>query len=838
MVTIPIEHHQVGKKDRMSNKYCKHCLSRVVAGVALIGIYLFCSPLSAEAQAETTRHKAVLAMHPAGYWPADEGEGTVLHDRSSNVNHGSIKRVPWDVETRLLDFTGAYQWLEIPNRPYYQTKDFSIGAWVFLRGKVTAKQGMTFIGNAYGDSGYTLEMLYDEPVLFRKSKLYVAGVPFDHRKNGLSICIRGDELVDIISGGKDAIGSLGKKIRITTGQWQHILYTYRAERHPMEGGDAWKGLQDSPEYRGDTGVGTLFINGEPVKSKEGVPFTPRDAAFLIGSDAYCWWQPKGGSLEGSLRNIVMFDRALTPTEVLSLGEATRPSAQPKVVADELKAPQPAGVESLPELLGTLRDKTKSQVDRAQAALAIGSLKDAAKDAVPVLISVLEENVKPGEARTPRIEELLRNAATRALLDIAPNRPEVGTVLKLALPKAAREGERFFTQGDPNWDGRPNHGNKRAYTSVTAHDAVTYTLGSGEAFNAVEAVKPEAVVKAIEALAPDYPEARTWRKPDAPNLYRVKIIKADAQGAETTTYLEGENFIFDGVDAKVRGWSVATDKDGYIHITGGMHNAPNEQSFIPGSWERMGASRDFTHDDYPAILYWVSREPGDIASMAFVGQRANLRRPPVPHGINYMNFARDNHGELYLYGRIHVQGIQCWGLYHYDTGAHRWNAVGGFAPDVKKEFPEWAAEHIRFGCDWLALPTMRWRHDHPHNRTLAWARQPHFYNYIRSWGVKFDPTNRMHVMLELFGFDETGHNANRTLYAWSDDSGNTFHRADGTAVALPLTVNPGPGNADMGNHSTRQWWDLWLGLLKQAGYNTSISAPAEHQVEGKRKETGK
>ncbi len=253
----------------------------------------------------------------------------------------------------------------------------------------------------------------------------------------------------------------------------------------------------------------------------------------------------------------------------------------------------------------------------------------------------------------------------------------------------------------------------------------------------------------------------------------------------------------------------------------MHNAPSPGNFIPGSWEKMGASRDFTHDDYPAILYWISREPGDITSMEFVGQRTNPRRVPVPHGINYMNFLKDNHGELYLYGRIHVQGIQSWGMYRYDTSARHWKAVGGFAPNVKKEFPEWADEHIRFGCDWLALPTMRWRHGHPHNRVLAWALQPHFYNYIRGWGVKFDPANRMHVQVSLFGFDEQYRNANRELYAWSDDGGQSFHRADGTTVALPLTVNPGPGNADLANHSSQQWWNLWLSLLRDAGFSTSL-----------------
>lgn len=79
------------------------------------------------------RHASVLALNPVGYWPADEGSGDVLHDRTRNANHGSLHSVPWDADKRLLDFTGAYQWAEIPNHPEYQSPAFSMGGWVFTR---------------------------------------------------------------------------------------------------------------------------------------------------------------------------------------------------------------------------------------------------------------------------------------------------------------------------------------------------------------------------------------------------------------------------------------------------------------------------------------------------------------------------------------------------------------------------------------------------------------------------------------------------------------------------------------------------------------------------------
>ena len=69
--------------------------------------------VAGESQENTDRHRAVLAMQPVGYWPAGEGEGDVLHDRSGNDNHGRIYHAPW--RNGLLDFTSGFQWAEIPS---------------------------------------------------------------------------------------------------------------------------------------------------------------------------------------------------------------------------------------------------------------------------------------------------------------------------------------------------------------------------------------------------------------------------------------------------------------------------------------------------------------------------------------------------------------------------------------------------------------------------------------------------------------------------------------------------------------------------------------------------
>ncbi len=867
------------------------------------------------------QHQAVLEMEPVGYWPADDGDGDRLHDLSGNENHGILYHVPW--ENGLLDFTGAYQWAEIPYHPQYQSKDFSIGGWVFTRTKIygglyPGRAGMIFIGNAYHRSGYTLDTLYADPVLVKKSNWTVAG----GTEQGMSLCIQKDELIDIISGGKsDALGTRAGGTAVTLGQWQHILYTYQAGR-PIEGGQEWKSRLTDQVYYG-AGIGKVYVNGQLTAFAEGVDFTQREMRFLIGSDAVWWLQSdQSGSLNGSIRDIVMFDRALSARQVESLYSKTHPTIKPAVFPDdaiivkgkqvtlaqlyslpaeqrrlaleEIEKRQSAEIQKmsaellpvlqqavkdwqtcraavtlldrlesikadavlsqcLPQLMSILKNNRLPKNARAESALALARMGGSASQAVPVLVKTLQSILQLEGVRLPRVEDTLRNAVIRALLDIAPREEPVRAVLGSALAKPVldwvdlsgpnwndvrgkvqagrymdaldayrtlpgKQRENFFSYGDPHRDNRGD-GHDHSYTAVAQYNGWVYTVGQGKGFQGVEPISPQEFTRQVNKLSLEYPDAKNWRKAGDPHLYRVSITKTDENGNEQKVYLEGDGFILDGHDAKVRGWSIAADSQGYLHLTGGKHNNPNPTYYIPGSWEKMGASREYTDDNFPSLLYWVSEKPGDITSFQFVGQRSNPRNVPVPDGLNYMVFVQDQNGVLYLYGRIHVQGIQSWGLYRYDTNTKRWTALGGFAQDVVKEFPLWADRHIEMACDSFALCTMRWKNTASENRVLAWSLQPHFYNYCRSmWGVKFDRTNRMHVQVPIFGLDDQNHNINKELYAYSDDGGETFYRADGRKLALPLSANPGPGYAAMESDSTRQWWDLWRLLMRDAGLN--------------------
>ena len=979
---------------------------------------------------DTARYQAVLALKPVGYWPADEGSGETLNDRSGNNNHGRIIHVPWD--KGLLDFTGAYQWAEIPASTKYQSKSLTIGGWVFIRSKVEGsgwpnRQGMLLIGN--------------------KDWLNAVGV---------QLCVRKQELVDVVSRGKeDVFGTrlwspekrLGEgKPSLTLGEWHHLLYTFeatpwkdaadtinlalaavvsasddggdasRAPKNAIDGkpdtswvpgagkspdnkkwiqldfgketkinriklaGDSkgeffkagklrfsdgsiidvpdldkeWDafftgkmvrwvryepsvsqgarpGLKEFEAYTSDISVyqeegvitnmkfgdairgkGSLYLDGRLLATKEDVPYKSVNRSIQIGNDAYWWHQMNvmSGSLDGSVRDMVWFDRALSAEEAARLHEATRPSAQPKfygedmvvlngrgIAAGDLKdltAPQrraalqlfgkkdaatlqplsntllpvlTAALEeadcrlpaaqlllklnsdparaalrnALPQMIAVVQAADRAQSERAEAALALAAMKQDASSATAALAQTLKELLKQEGERLPRVEDLLRNALIRALLDISPNDPQVRDILGLALAKPVfalmdltgprfdavrhlldehrtmdaldafrklppeENGERFFSYQEPG---------NRDYTSTIHVKGVTYKVGNGKAWQGGEQVSKDDSEKLIGKLAGKYPQAKDWHLSDYPHLYRIPITKIHPDGTQEKVYLGGEDFVIDGSDQKMLGWSLFVDEAGHIHLMGGQHNVPNPDNYIPGSWEQMGIPRDRNHADFPAQMYWVTKEPGNIETFEFVGRKSDPRAIPAGY-LNYMVFLQNSANKTYLYGRAGACGWQCWGMFRYDAETRRWATVGGDPFDLIESARRHDANWLNYLHDPIRgsvpkAPTA--------DRPLAWAWQPPFYNFCRDdWGAKFDKTGRLHIKMKIEGLDGGGYVRISSVYAYSDDNAKTFHRADGSPVALPLTINPAPEhNADMLKNNTDQWWNLWLSIVRHAG----------------------
>jgi hypothetical protein len=898
---------------------------------------------------ELASQNPVLAMNPAGYWPADQGDGEVLQDLSATGNHGVIHHVPWDQQRQLLNFTGAYQWLEIPKHPAYQTPAFSMGGWVFFRSEVIGAQswmhggaGLNLIGNKRKPTWNWF------PVSTVGAQLYI--------RNQQVIDVASDSKGDAFEtpswvlweqGTEDVLGtallvgsdynggvvvqrggrySFAGKPNLAIGQWHHLLYCFEPDVS-LSQGDM---LGERPQDGVYVGTGRLYLNGALIASEDDIGYKPPDTDLQIGIDAGMWFQvdSKSGSLDGSVRDLVWFDRALSGEEPVRLYAATKPTAAPDVYTDsvvvldgraiaahELGSLPPATrqtalllfnrkdqatlqpladtllpaltaalaepncqlqavnllqkldndaanavlQQAAPKILDVVQDQAKPHAVRAVAALALAAMGAAAAEAVPTLADTLDKLVPDADIQPPHVEELLRNALTRALLDIAPEHKLARQTLERTyaapmlakidldnpqLANDARYGElRSMIDGGQYLEAMRLYGQltdsvreyfftckapqDRDYTSTAYFNGCTYKVGEGIAWKGVEKVPQDEYEAIVAELAQQYPAAETWRKSDYEHLYRVPITKTTADGQEQKIYLEGENFILDGADEKLRGWSIFIDELGYIHLMGGQHNTPDPKLYIPGSWEQMGISRDKQSDEYPLQMYWVSTEPECIESLQFAGRRSDPRAIPASY-LNYMVLVQSPGNETYLYGRTDAFGFQSWGMYRYDATAKRWTVIGGDPYEViesaRRHDPTWL-DLLHGNCSTGGEPNKP-----SDDRALVWAWQPMWYNFCRdAWGVRFDKTGRMHVRMQITGLDGAGYVRPTSVYAWSDDGGGSFHRPDGSAVKLPLTVNPAPEhNAEIAvdntlhhyngdQYDTRQWWALWVGLISESGY---------------------
>jgi hypothetical protein len=809
----------------------------------------------------TDQYQAVLALRPVGYWPADSGERTILRDLSTNQNQGKLFSTPW--EGQLLDFSSAYQFVEIPGHATYFGEAFSVGVWVFSRRSSYGREGVAIIGS------------------------------WPRRPLPVSVRLKGELGVEIVSNGmKDALRSLDTKVSIPASTWQHIAYTFK------------------------NGEGKLYINGKLAHAKQDVSYTPasKPHAILAGYDAD-WWgvHPAASqSLDGSLRHLVIFDRALDDAEVQKLAAATPPQATPHLLAaDEVRidgrfvALSRLGKESperqrhalilmhkgkwsgdvaqnaavlrpylekalrnaplrydavlvlqklgafdilqpaVAELVEVLGNQDAAPAERASAALALGAMGGRARAATSVLKQALQAELDADGAHIPRVNEIQRNALLYALLRIHPDDPTVRKLLGQAFAKPIldkldlqrpdfaktrelaakgqymdaldtckgvlkKNGVLFLSQNDRHRDGRGDI-HDRSYTAMAAHKGYTYKFGEGKSYAGCETITQEFYEKVLARDAGKNPDAPMWLNGNVSVMRRANLQKIAPDGTVETVYIGGESFIFSAQDAKVRSWVVAIDKNGYIHVMGGQHNMPSYGNYMPGVWEKLGFSPDRSNPAHPTKMYWVSKRPEDITEFEFVGTNANPRDLPATY-LNYMNFVQDNQGELYLYGRTNAWGFQSWGFFKYDADARTWSAVGGLAGGVVESAKAHAPQ-------WMSRLYKQYRGSIPGEggpRVLAWAWQPHFYDYLRSTrGVQFDLDNRMHVQIGVRGVDENARYALHNLFAYSDDGGQTFHRADGSPVKLPLTCNPAPEYDAVTTSAMNPLWIMqWSYLASQ------------------------
>jgi putative BNR repeat neuraminidase len=211
-------------------------------------------------------------------------------------------------------------------------------------------------------------------------------------------------------------------------------------------------------------------------------------------------------------------------------------------------------------------------------------------------------------------------------------------------------------------------------------------------------------------------------------------------------------------------SIGVDRKGYIHIAYNMHNLP---------WQ-----------------YVVSKQPGDISSFEFLGDKITLEEKvqlqvhnktsfpslgtaAIPgNQITYPAFFNDRNGELYVTFRYATRPARQFkerafaaGLAKYDVHTKKWKLLGG---DVRVT-----------AADAQFTPALE------SNITKPFAFDNHWSVY--SHRLVFDKLNNMHVTW-MWREGGAGEFHTHPSYAFSSDGGETFFRSNRSRYNLPITVS--------------------------------------------------
>jgi len=239
--------------------------------------------------------------------------------------------------------------------------------------------------------------------------------------------------------------------------------------------------------------------------------------------------------------------------------------------------------------------------------------------------------------------------------------------------------------------------------------------------------------------------------------RPQIVQIRSDGSRVIASVEQPDY--QAVEDGHNRLSLGVDAKGYIHIAGDMHGGVNDGKL---STDRLKGAN---------VLYWRSTQPGDVSRFEFLGKDAE-RTIPMP-AATYAFFIRDRNDELYFAGRIVAnpdrkkvpeahRGV---GLYRYDAEQEHWKALGGTRNPVSQV--ELAKTIFNSVNKWGNLVS---------ENTPIWYR----WNMV---GMAFDQHNRLHFAVNA---NTPMGEGTHLFYAASDDGGETWQRADGSPVALPMT----------------------------------------------------
>ena len=213
----------------------------------------------------------------------------------------------------------------------------------------------------------------------------------------------------------------------------------------------------------------------------------------------------------------------------------------------------------------------------------------------------------------------------------------------------------------------------------------------------------------------------------------------------------------------RSFELIIDNQGYIHVVGDMHG-----EF--GNWRYVYANGP----GFSGVNHWVSDRPGDVSSFT------KTHTPYCPAGTRptYPELQKDRNGKLYNpTTRIHgLNNRMAVGVSSMDDATGIWTMLGA---DIPSEFGGQSNRPV-----------------------TAWGRGAEGADTgysLPGISIAFDNDNRLHLLARLLKWtpaERGGHWFSHVVYAWSDDGGETFYKADGTPVQLPMMPDEGPHQGDI------------------------------------------
>jgi hypothetical protein len=255
--------------------------------------------------------------------------------------------------------------------------------------------------------------------------------------------------------------------------------------------------------------------------------------------------------------------------------------------------------------------------------------------------------------------------------------------------------------------------------------------------------------------------------------RLLVTQIDRAGKITTVFLDTiTDPVYTASSDGHNRFTMGIDKNGYLHVIGDMHG------YAP--WAGTYTARY----QYQSIMYWKSNKALDVTGgFTFCGGlNAATRLPGVEYGGD-SRFFNDRNGELYFSARVRAfegstlggsEPFIAYGVYRYNTSNGVWTALGG------KVDPADAPGARNFNT------VLYWEYTHGFE---AYQSQP-----------RFDNNNRLHFSI---AGNTAGTKGSGLIYAYSDDCGLTWKKANGTAIpGLPLRGKDGAANqGDLIDRST-------------------------------------